>query len=257
RSTMLGFGSFLWFLLTCSTVQAGSERPTQPPSFLNDVVPILTRLGCNQGACHGKGTGQNGFRLSLRGYAPDWDYLSLTREFSSRRINTAVPEESLLLQKPLGLVPHGGGKLFQAGTRAHRVLLAWLRAGAPGPDDKDPGVTRVEISPDHRVLRLGQEQQLVMRAQYSDGQIRDVTWLARFDSNDPGMTGVDANGLVRVLRPGETAIRAGFAGQVAVAIITSPYPQSANPEVWTERRNFIDEHIANKLASLGIEPSGL
>src|SRR5262245_6448447 len=89
---------------------AGAE-PVPPPSFLNEVEPLLTRLGCNQGACHGKGSGQNGFRLSLRGYAPELDHAWLTREFTARRVDPAVPEDSLLLRKPLGLVPHEGGKL--------------------------------------------------------------------------------------------------------------------------------------------------
>src|SRR5437763_9181526 len=95
----------------------------EAPSFVNEVVPLLTRHGCNQGACHGKGSGQNGFRLSLRGYAPDWDHGWITREFGGRRINTAVPEASLLLLKPSGKAPHEGGKLFDEGSRSYRLLL--------------------------------------------------------------------------------------------------------------------------------------
>ena len=97
------------------------------PSFLNDVVPILTRQGCNQGACHGKGAGQNGFRLSLRGYAPESDHRWITREFNGRRIERASPEMSLFLRKPTGDAPHEGGRVFSADSREYRVLLDWLQ----------------------------------------------------------------------------------------------------------------------------------
>src|SRR4051812_3509688 len=93
------------------------------PSFVNEVVPLLTRYGCNQGSCHGKGSGQNGFRLPLRGYAPDWDHAWTPRESTARRINSAVPEQSALLLKPLGKAPHEGGKLFAENSRAHKLLL--------------------------------------------------------------------------------------------------------------------------------------
>src|SRR5262245_52848031 len=109
-----------------------SAEEVVAPSFLNEVEPLLTRLGCNQGACHGKGVGQNGFRLSLRGYAPEWDHEWITREMNCRRINTASPEDSILLLKPLGLASHEGGKLFKRDSREHRLLLDWIRAGAPG-----------------------------------------------------------------------------------------------------------------------------
>jgi hypothetical protein len=104
-------------------------RHAQPPSFLNDVVPLLTKLGCNQGSCHGKNAGQNGFRLSLRGYAPDWDHTWITREYDGRRINPAVPEESLLLTKPLGRTPHEGGKVLRENSREYQLLLDWLGPG--------------------------------------------------------------------------------------------------------------------------------
>src|SRR6478752_6861286 len=107
------------------------------PSFLNDVVPILTRQGCNQGSCHGKGAGQNGFRLSLRGYAPDMDYRWITREFNGRRIEGGSPESSLFLRKPVGDAPHEGGKVFSRVSREYQVLLNWLKAGVPGPKAED------------------------------------------------------------------------------------------------------------------------
>jgi hypothetical protein len=218
-------------------------------------MPLFTRFGCNQGACHGKGAGQNGFRLSLRGYAPEMDYQGLTREFQGRRISTAAPEQSLLLRKPLGLAPHEGGTLFSAGSRPHQVLLAWLRAGMPGPNKTDPQLRRLILLPGNRTLRPGQQQQLSVRAEYGDGQNRDVTWLSKFDSNDPGIAEVDAGGLVRVRRHGETAVRASFQGLVAVVIVTAPFEQAVEAARLARRDNFIDEHVFNKLGVLHIEPS--
>jgi hypothetical protein len=251
RTFSLAFTTFLALLLVQTPVRA------QTPSFVNDVEPILTRLGCNQGACHGKSSGQNGFRLSLRGYAPEWDYVSLTKEFAARRLNPAVPEASLLLRKPLGQVPHEGGKILTEGSREYQVLLDWIRAGAPGPRKDDPLVTRVVLIPAAKQLKVGQHLQLQMWAEYEGGQKKDVTWLAQFVSNDAGVAAVDAGGKVTVLRPGETAVRAAFMGQVAVTVITSPHEQPINPAWYSKRNNFIDDHVFDKLAQLHIEPSDL
>src|SRR5262245_54448659 len=113
RPAILGTGTALFLLFLPCPLRAETPAEVRSPSFLNDVMPIFTRLGCNQGACHGKGAGQNGFRLSLRGYAPELDYLWITREYTGRRINRAVPEDSLLLLKPAAVAPHEGGKVLQ------------------------------------------------------------------------------------------------------------------------------------------------
>lgn len=253
------FGGLLLLVLPASvSAQAVVPPPGDTsPSFLHDVVPLLTRLGCNQGACHGKGEGQNGFRLSLRGYAPEMDYPSITREVLGRRVNWSVPEASLLVQKPLGVVPHEGGKLINAGSREHQVFVDWLRAGAPGPVKDSAMVQRLEVMPASRTLRVGEEVALTVTAEYSDGRRRDVTWLAKFDSNDAGMASVDAFGKVRVVRPGETAIRVAFDSLVAVSIVTSPHERPVPAELLAKRNNVVDEHVFNKLAALRIEPSEL
>jgi hypothetical protein len=242
---------------TVLPVQVRESSRVQPPSFLNDVMPLFTRLGCNQGACHGKGMGQNGFRLSLRGYAPEWDYVSLTREFDGRRINRAVPADSLLLRKPLGKAPHEGGKWLTENSREYQVLLDWIRAGAPGPDSKDAEVRRLEILPGDRTMRVGEEQQLLVRAEYADGRCRDVTWLARFDANDAAVASVSAGGKVKILRQGATAVRAAFMGQVGVVVFTVPFDRPVRAESLALRNNFVDDHVFRKLATLRIEPSAV
>ena len=190
------------------------------PSFRQDIEPVLTRSGCNAGACHGKLAGQNGFKLSLRGYAPELDHAWLTTDLTARRINPAFPDESLLVLKALGKVPHEGQQRFANGSRAHRALTDWIRARAPGPDTNDTEIARLELLPGNRSLRAGGTQQLLARAHYLDGRARDVTWLAQFFSNDEGTASVTPNGLVHANRHGETAIRAHFQGQVEVVTIT-------------------------------------
>src|SRR5215218_7225909 len=139
------------------------------PSFRNDVMPILTRQGCNQGSCHGKGSGQNGFRLSLRGYAPEQDHRWMTREFDGRRINPSAPADSLLLRKPTGSAPHEGGRIFDVGGREYKVLLDWIRAGAPGPKKDDAKLLKLELEPKVRVLKHSEEVPLKATAEFSDG----------------------------------------------------------------------------------------
>ncbi len=164
-----------------------------PPSFMQDVLPILTRSGCNTGACHGKLSGQNGFRLSLRGYAPEWDHDWIAKEVSGRRVDFGFPEESLLLTKPSGGVAHEGGVRFRPESRMWRTLRDWVAARAPAPLANEPDVTRLEVLPGNLSMTLDQTQQLLVRAHYTDGRVRDVTWLAQFFSNDPNKVSVNSN----------------------------------------------------------------
>jgi hypothetical protein len=238
-------------------VNVRDSTKARAPSFLNDVMPLFTRFCCNQGACHGKGAGQNGFRLSLRGYAPELDHQWLTREFSGRRISRTSPQASPLVRKPGGRAPHEGGKLFAPGSRPYKILVDWIAAGAPAPLKTDPSVRTLDVLPGNRTLRPGEAQQLLVRASYSDGTGRDVTWLSKFDSNDPGTVEVDAGGRLKVRRHGETAVRVSFQGAVAVVIVTSPHDKPVPAERLKGRNNFVDEHVFNKLAALRIEPSDL
>ncbi|MGF1579061.1 MAG: DUF1549 domain-containing protein [Gemmataceae bacterium] len=259
-------GLLLWANTSCTQAQSTpnsselssrlGEQQNTTPTFLNDVIPILTRVGCNQGACHGKNSGQNGFRLSLRGYAPELDHQYLTREFLSRRVNKSFPEKSLLLLKPLGQVPHEGGTLLSEESRAYKVLLEWIKAGSPGPLPNTPKIQELTVSPNQQTTKAGEQIQLQVKAKYNN-QWRDVTWLTKFASNDSSVATVDELGKVKVVRPGETAVRAHFQGRVAVAIVTAPHPTSLRSELYTTHNNFIDDHIFAKLAALQIEPSKL
>lgn len=236
------------------TSSAGAE---EVPSFLNDVQPILTRYGCNSGACHGKLAGQNGFRLSLRAFAADTDYKSLVREETARRINLAEPERSLLLLKPSGQVTHLGGKVLEENGPGYTTLFNWIKVGAPGPKTEDKQLARLEVTPRTATLAPGQKQQLTVNALYNDGSQRDVTWLARFHSNDAGLASVTVTGEIEARRHGEVCVVVAFDGLVDTAVLTMPYPTETNPQWYATRNNVIDEHVMNKLAALRIEPSDL
>lgn len=260
----------LWLSIVATTCAA---ETTAPPSFSRDVQPLLTKLGCNQGACHGKLAGQNGFRLSLRGFAPEWDHFWITREFFGRRISGARPEESLLIAKPLGTVPHAGGRLIQPDSREFQLLLDWLKAGTPGPLKEEPTVAKLTISPSAVSLSPNQTQPLTIMAEYTNGRQRDVTWLTRMTSNDTAVADVDRGGKLTALRAGETAVVAAFDGQVATSIVTIPFGSQSvaapnlplplgegrgeGPKSQAASLAKIDTHVFAKLAALRIEPAGL
>ncbi len=236
---------------------AVADDPVSPPvpSFVNDVEPVLTRLGCNSGGCHGKLSGQNGFKLSLRGFAPELDFLAITREARGRRIAKSRPRESLLLAKPLMRVPHKGGKKLEAGSPEYTTLLAWIASGAPGPSGKEPTVTALAIEPASRSYRPDEAQALKVRATYSDGSDRDVTALALFKSNEEGLASVGESGEVKSLRPGATAVMALYQGQVAVHAITTPYDHEVDPSVYPAGTGYVDEAVMAKLREVRLEPS--
>lgn len=227
------------------------------PSFRQDILPLLTKAGCNAGGCHGKLAGQNGFRLSLRGFAPEWDHPWITTEVYGRRLNYAVPEESLMVMKALGRVPHEGGQRFPEGSREHRLLVDWIAARAPGPVSTEADAARLEVLPGQRQMTLGQTQRLLVRAHYAEGVARDVTWLCQFFSNDETTLEVTTDGVVRPLRPGETSVRVHFQDQVEIALVTTPYPYAVDATAFTARNNLVDDAVFAKLHSLRIPPAPL
>ena len=236
-------------------VTARNTQSKSTVSFRQDIEPVITRVGCNMGACHGKLAGQNGFKLSLRGYAPELDHAWLISDLSGRRINPAFPDESLMLLKALGKVPHEGRQRFEEGSRYHETLAAWIAARAPGPDTNETDAVRLELLPGNRTLRVGEAQQLLARAHYADGRVRDVTWLAQFFSNDENTASVTPDGLIKALRHGETAIRAHFQGQVEVITVTIPYENKVAPRDFAKSAGPVDTAVFAKLKALNLPPS--
>ncbi len=246
--------------LLAAVVATGSPAVSfagEGPSFATDVMPLLTKAGCNAGACHGKGTGQNGFRLSLRGFAPDQDYKWITREFSGRRLDRTRPEESLLLRKATGQTPHEGGRLFSTASREYKLILDWLRAGYPGFDKNEAKVSKLELTPAAQVLKPGEEVQLVATATFTDGTMRDVTWLTKFDSNDPAYLEVTPSGKAKAVRNGASAVRAMYLTEVAVTVFAMPFDRPVDDRRFAATNNFVDTHVFAKLKELRIEPSDL
>ncbi len=226
-------------------------------SFRNDVLPVLTRSGCNSGACHGAAAGKNGFRLTLRGYGPEIDFDVITRQTLGRRIDKSAPERSLFLLKPTGAVEHGGGIKFAVDSPEYRILSGWIADGLPRPKDDDPRVVRLRTDPPAVRLRPGQTQSVIVRAEYSDGRIADVTRWAKFGSTDETVAKVDESGRVKVEGPGEAAITVWFASAVDLATVSVPSAALIDPKVFAAapRRNPLDEINLRKLAELNIPPS--
>lgn len=232
-----------------------AARAQEAPSFVNDVLPVLTRHGCNSGGCHGKLAGQNGFRLSLRGYAPEADHAALATEEYGRRIGGLDPAESLLLLKATGALPHGGGRLFAPSSAAARTLVDWIAAGAPGPVAGERRVVAVEVSPRAVALAPGEERSLAVAATFGDGTVRDVTAWARFHSNDAALVSVTPDGRLRGERHGEVAVVATYQGLVDTVVVSSPFPEEVPPERYAERRNVVDERVMEKLRALHVPPA--
>lgn len=230
----------------------------QRVDFERDVMPILTRYGCNAGACHGKARGQNGFQLSLLGFDPKFDHDSLSRESRGRRVFLSDPERSLLLQKPAGQVPHGGGVRLKAGSPPYLALLRWIEEGVQPAYPDTPALIGVTVEPSERVLAQNSKQQLVVTAKYADGSTRDVTRLAGFQSNESAIAAVNESGLIESgAIVGDAAVMARYMGHIAVCNIAVPLTDSVPAEFYAAlpRYNFVDAHVWSKLERLGITPS--
>ena len=228
------------------------------PSFRRDIMPVFFRAGCNAGTCHGSARGKDGFMLSLFGYDAKGDYERVVNEMVGRRVNTAVPEQSLLLLKSIGAVPHTGGKIFTKDSEHYQTLLRWIEVGAPD-DLGDVAVTvSVELSTKSLLFeRAGAGGELKVTAKASDGTWRDVTKLARYFSNNESVAKIDADGHVTAVGPGDTTVFARFSRfTVGAEVIVLPpeegFSWSDPPQV-----NFIDELVFDRLQKLRIAPSEL
>jgi len=232
------------------------EKP-RPVSFHNEFVAALNVGGCNQGACHGTPSGKAGFKLSLRGYDPDADYLQLTRDALGRRTD-GNGDASLIVQKALGRVPHEGGQRFAPNSVPAITLRTWLAEGLKDDPANRPAVTGIRILPGSRVLNApARWQQLAVIAQFSDGTTRDVTRLTVFSSSDSAVAEVNSTGLVEFSQSGEVAILVRFLETLETVRLTylEPRPGFAWPN--PPESNYVDKHVFAKLKMLSIPPSDL
>ena len=225
--------------------------------FIKDVNPVLTRVGCNQGTCHGSAKGKNGFKLSLRGYDPIFDIRAFTDDLASRRTNIASPSDSLMLLKATGAVPHVGGQLFKPGSNYYEIVRSWVSSGAR-LDLETPKVVSISISPENPIVqRLNSAQQIRIVATYANGSTRDVTREAFIESGNADVAVANRWGLATALRRGEAPLLARFEGAYAATTLTVMGNRDGfewkQPESWGE----IDRLVASKWERMKIEPSGL
>ncbi len=235
---------------------SGADLPFER-SFRNHVQPVLYKMGCNTGACHGAAAGKNGFKLSLRGYDFDWDHKTLTRQANARRVSLAEPEQSLMLLKPTMAIPHEGGLRFEKDSEPYRILLEWIRAGAPVARESDARVERIETLPKLITLTKGATQQVLVRAHYSDGRYEDVTRWAKFDTTDESVATVDGLGKVVVQGPGAASISVWYSSRVASSELMVPRDAPVPADIFAAapRNNFIDDLVLKQLHALRIAPA--
>jgi hypothetical protein len=256
-TSVLGL-SLIGCLLGSLSAQAAPAPVVGKVDFEKHVMGVLSRMGCNAGACHGSFQGKGGFYLSLFGYSPEKDHASLTRDALGRRINRADPERSLIILKATGQVVHGGGQRFGTGSEAYRTLLEWVRQGAAW--EKGSGdIKRVRVSPEeHTFARPGEGVQLKVIAEYTDGTEADVTALSTFRIQDDYVAEVTPEGAVNSLRPGDTGIIVSYRSNVVASRVLIPSPVGkafTYPKV--PETGYIDREVFAKLRKLNIVPSDL
>jgi hypothetical protein len=252
-------------LIVLISASAGGADPPKPAPvqpatasnsvfFLRDVMPLVTRLGCNSVQCHGAPLGKGGLPLSMFGGDAEEDYETIVKDQRGMRIDRMEPAKSLLLLKVTGSIPHGGAQKIPPGSAAYRMLLAWIEQGAPYSDEKLPKLVYVQVLPQEQAVQKGQTQQLTVTAVYSDGTKKDVTRLAVFQSTDAKVASVDADGKVKAEEFGSAAICAIYLRQAGVVRVQIPQPlATAFPAV--QANNKIDELVLANLKALGFPPS--
>jgi len=227
-----------------------------PLHFANDIVPLLSRHGCNAGGCHGRASGQNGFKLSLFGFDVPFDYNALVKEARGRRVFPAAPDSSLILTKATARVPHGGGKRLDPDSEDYHTIRRWIVQGMPVGDATAPTLQKLTLVPNQRVLERSAEQQTAVLAHYSDGSVRDVTRQAQFQSNEIAVAAVDADGLVRTFDlSGDATIMARYMGQVTTFRALVPLGKAIARYPDFPPANYIDTLALARWKRLGIVPS--
>jgi hypothetical protein len=238
---------------TAKVAVTGMDQPFAW-SFRNHVLPVLSKAGCNSGACHGALAGKGGFKLSLRGYDPPTDHFNIVQQDRGRRIELSDPGRSLFLAKPSGAVPHKGGLRFETDSLEYRILSEWIAHGAAPPGDEDSHVTELEILPGESLHQPGQSQQMLVSALDSAGRKEDVTPWVKWSSSNDAVCQVDDSGKVTVVGPGVGAIVAWYSSKLAIARITVPYSNEGTFE-YPAGRNFVDEQVDKQLALLRLPAS--
>jgi hypothetical protein len=236
---------------------AVSSFAAEVPSFRNTIQPILTRYGCAMGACHGAAAGQGGFRLSLRGFDDEGDWLSITRSANGRRLTLEDPARSLFLLKAVKAVPHKGDKRFEVNSPEYKAIADWIAAGAPGPRADDPRIVSLSVSEPHLVTQTGKSMQLKVSAKFSDGHSEDVTRWCKYNATNASVATVDDSGLIKITGAGEGTVSAWYLSLLSVTNVVVPKPGKPDAEAFAalKPRNFIDEHVLTKLRELNIPPS--
>jgi hypothetical protein len=230
----------------------------EPVGFRHELIAALNVGGCNAGACHGTPSGKNGFRLSLRGSDPAADYLQLTRDVMGRRTDRQEPEASMILQKPLGKIPHEGGLRFQANSIPAQTIRTWIAEGLQDDPTSLPGLQTIEVLPGSRVLQdPARWQQLAVLARFTTGAVRDVTRLTVFSSSDPAVASVSNTGLVEFQQSGEVAILCRYLDVMHTVRLTFLEPKKGFQWAAPPENNYIDRHVFAKLKMLSIQPSEL
>jgi WD40 repeat protein len=243
-------------------VSAAPGAPAVPPkralSFSGDVLPILSKAGCNLGSCHAKASGQAGFKLSVFAFDPRGDYLELVKDARGRRVFPALPEDSLLLQKATVRVEHEGGQRFEPDSEFAKTLADWIRQGMPYENPGQPALAGIEVTPSEKTYRKNEAAALKVTAKFSDGSVRDVTALADYSSSERSIADVDEAGHVKTnAESGETVVVARYLGHVAISRIAVPADKLLPPERYATLpvRNEIDKLVYARLQKLGHLPS--
>ncbi len=236
---------------------AALAAETQPPvSFVKDVMPILNRTGCTSGPCHGGAKGKNGFKLSLRGYDPEFDYRAIVQDMSGRRFNRTDPPNSLILLKPAQQIAHGGGQRFDTESPYYKTIVRWISEGSSFGDAAAAQVVKLDVTPPEMfVKKPGPTQQLNVVAHYADGSTRDVTHEAVYSSIQPTIAEVSEAGVITTVRKGETAALVRYEGKVAVINVTALAGKENFAWKPVPEYNYIDKFVDAKLQRMELLPS--
>ncbi len=227
-----------------------------PVSLAVDIEPMFTKIGCNQGSCHGQQNGKGGFKLSLRGYDANFDWEQMVKADASKRTDLKNPEKSLLLLKPTMQVAHGGGPRLEKGSPDYNLIVRWIKEGAVKPDEKAVRLNEIAVTPVERVMpRAGLSQRILVTARFSDGSTRDVTSIARYQSQNDAVATVDDAGVVTTKQSGESAVMVSYGGEVKVARFLVPYPTAPIAFEKLPRANYIDDLVYRKLSQMRLTPS--